>query len=203
MVAELNNQGYEAAGFVCHVGRAEDRENLIKFAVDTYGGLDVLVNNAAVSTFVGNTLDTPELALDKMLDINIKSALLLTALALPHLEASTRHPSILFVSSEAAYQGSFLIGFYGITKTALLGMTKVLGTELGPKGIRVNAIAPGVIDTKFAEMIVESGHGKDNPLGRVGQPDDCGKTAAFLLSDDASFVNGEVIKVTGGKHCSL
>ena len=82
-------------------------------------------------------------------------------------------------------------------------MTKALGNELGRKGIRVNAIAPGVIRTRFAKAIAETEFATANPLGRVGTPEECGNAAAFLLSDEASFINGEVLKINGGMHCSL
>ena len=107
------------------------------------------------------------------------------------------------MSSLGGYTVDFPIGFYGITKTALLGVTKALGNELGRKGIRVNAIAPGVIRTKFSEAIAETEFATSNPLGRVGTPEECAGPAAFLLSDEASFINGEVVKITGGMHCSL
>ena len=99
VVEELTQKGYEAAGQVCHVGKAEDREALVKFTIETFGGLDVLVNNAAVSTGMFATVETPELSMDKMFDTNVKSAIMLTNLALPHLESSTKGPSVLFVSS--------------------------------------------------------------------------------------------------------
>jgi dehydrogenase/reductase SDR family protein 4 len=201
-VADLRAKKLEVSGFVCHVGNAEHRAALIQFAVSTYGGLDILVNNAAISTNVGPTSEVPELHFNKMFDVNVKAAFMLTQAAMPHLLVSKK-ASILFVASTAAYDPGNVIGIYGVTKTALLGLIKSLASELGCKGIRVNGIAPAVIRTRFSEIIQMAPQATDNALGRIGEPAECAGAAAFLLSEDASFITGETIKLTGGASYGL
>mmetsp|Transcript_26900 Transcript_26900/g.26538 ORF Transcript_26900/g.26538 Transcript_26900/m.26538 type:complete len:221 (-) Transcript_26900:32-694(-) len=199
-VDELRKEGIIAEGVVCHVGK--DRQKLVDFAVDKFGGIDVLVNNAAVSTAFGPTMDITELAYDRMFDINIKAGFFLLKTALPWLKKS-KSPSVLFVSSYGGYAPSPAIGIYGVTKTALIGMTKMLGIELAGAGIRVNGIAPGIIKTRFSEAIWESEEVKRNPMGRMGNPEECASVAAFLCSDEASYVNGETVVIAGGYHARL
>lgn len=117
------------------------------------GALDILVSNAAVNPFAGALLDTPDDAIDKILDINVKSALILAREAVPHMRPGS---SIVFVSSVTALNPAGPIAMYAVSKTALLGLTKGLAAELGPQGIRVNCLAPGIVPTKFSSALVES-----------------------------------------------
>ena len=198
-IKKLRAQNIVCEGIVCHV--AKDRKKLIDFTIEKFGQIDVLVNNAAVSTHLGPSMETPEPAYDRMLDINVKAAFYLLKEALPHLKKTKG--CVLFLSSVAAYDSSPVLGVYGMTKTALLGITKTLATELGGFGIRVNAIAPGIIRTKFAAAIAETEQASRNALGRVGETKDVSGPAAFLCSDEAGFITGETLMITGGVHARL
>ena len=195
-VENLRKENITCEGVVCHVSK--DRKKLVAFAVEKFGGIDILVNNAAVSTHFGPSLDITDEAYDKMLDINVKSAFFLTQEALPHLKK--RGGCIIFVSSIAGYSPVPVLGVYGMTKMALISLTRSLGTELAKFNVRVNGIAPAVIKTKFAEGLEESEEVKRNPSGRIGLPEDCSGAVAFLCSNGASFITGETIVIAGGAH---
>jgi dehydrogenase/reductase SDR family protein 4 len=198
-VEKLRAQNIICEGVVCHVSK--DRKKLIDFAIEKFGKIDILINNAAVSTHLGPSMETPEAAYDRMLDVNVKSCFYLVKEALPHLKKSKG--VVLFISSVAAYNSLPLLGIYGMTKTALLSLTKSLSVELGSFGIRVNAVAPGIIRTKFAAAIAETEQASNNALGRVGETKDVTGPAAFLCSDEARFVTGETLMITGGVHARL
>ncbi|KAH8037106.1 hypothetical protein HPB51_008530 [Rhipicephalus microplus] len=150
--SRLAAQGLDVIGAPCHVGKAEDRANLIKLVIDKLGGIDILVSNAGMNPVMAPVLDTPEAAWDKIFDINVKSAFLLTKEIVPHLE-KRGGGSIVYVSSIAAYQSFPLLGAYSVSKTALLGLTRAVAEQVAPLNIRVNCIAPGIIKTKFSEAV--------------------------------------------------
>ncbi|XP_057370050.1 dehydrogenase/reductase SDR family member 4-like [Daphnia carinata] len=206
-VAKLKMEGLTVTGMVCHVGLKEDREKLIEKTVSLFGGLDILISNAAVNPVFGPVLSCPEDAWDKIFDINVKTAFLLAKSAVPHMEKRGKG-SIIFISSIAGFQPFSALGAYSVSKTALLGLTKVLAQEVGHSGIRVNCIAPGVIQTKFSSMLVDNDAVRNKvlegiPLQRIGQPEDMGGLASFLCSDDASFITGENIIAAGGAQSRL
>lgn len=196
-VEQLTSKGLDACGVSCHV--AKERKKLLDYVNDRFGKIDVLVSNAAVSPHFGSTIETTEEAYDKLWDINVKSTFFLIKDAMPLLEKSSS-PSILIVSSFAGFNPSPLIGIYSVTKTALLGLTKVLASELGPK-IRVNGLAPGVIKTSFSKPIWDSA--TNNPLERIGLPEECASAAAYLCSSEASYITGENLVVSGGIHSRI
>ena len=195
----LRKEGITCEGIVCHV--AKDRKKLINFAIEKFGGIDILVNNAAVSTTFGPTIDTTEEAYDKMLDINVKAPFFLLKEALPHLKRS--QGKVIFVASIVGYRPSSVVGIYSMTKAALINLTRNLGAELAGSKVRVNAIAPGIIKTKFAQDLAESEDVKTNPSGRIGLPEDCAGAVAYLCSNEADYVVGETIVIAGGFHARL
>lgn len=142
--------------------------------------------------------------------MNVKSAFFLIKEAIPYLEKQ-KNSSIVVVSSIAGYYPFDLIGAYSISKTTLLGLTKALVNPCIQKGIRINGIAPGVIKTKFSQVLWENNQTQESDvipndncaMGRVGTPDECASTAAFLVSDDASYITGETIVVAGGMPSHL
>jgi len=206
-VERLGQEGLLVTGVVCHVAKEEDREKLITETVEKFGGIDILISNAAVNPVFGPVLDCPEDAWDKIFDVNVKAAFLLAKSTVPHMEKRGKG-SIIFVSSIAGFQPISALGAYSVSKTALLGLTKVLAQELGSSGIRVNCIAPGVIDTKFSSMLVETDSIRDKilegiPLQRIGKPDEISGLASFLCSDDASYISGENIVAAGGSLSRL
>eukprot|EP00050_Salpingoeca_kvevrii_P011691 m.17286 g.17286 ORF g.17286 m.17286 type:complete len:261 (+) comp3577_c0_seq1:30-812(+) len=206
-VESLRADGICVSGLVCHVGKAEDRTKLIEHTLGEHGKLDILVSNAAVNPVFGPAIKTPEDAWDKIFDINVKAAFLLTQEAFPHLKKSD-YPSIVFISSIAGLVPFPALGPYSVSKTALLGMTKVLANEMGPFGIRVNAVAPGVIKTRFSEQLWGSDAVAKKalaaiPLGRFGETVDCAGLVSFLCSDDAAYITGETHVVAGGMQSRL
>lgn len=199
--------GNTVCGTVCHVGKEEDRKRLIEETLLKFGKLDILVSNAAVNPTFGPTLETTSSAWDKIWDINVKSTALLVKEAYPHLKAN-KGGSIVIVSSIAAYSPFSALGPYSVSKTALIGLTKVLAQELAPDNIRVNCIAPGIIRTKFSTAIWSNDVIVDRllqqiPQERLGEPSDCAGAVSFLCSDAASYITGETIVMSGGMQSRL
>ncbi|KAM8783700.1 dehydrogenase/reductase SDR family member 4 isoform 2-T2 [Rhynchonycteris naso] len=151
-VAALRGEGLSVTGTVCHVGKAEDREQLVATAVKLHGGIDILVSNAAVNPFFGNLMDVSEEVWDKILSINVKATALMTKAVVPEME-KRGGGSVVIVASIAAYTPFPLLGPYNVSKTALLGLTKNLALELAQRNIRVNCLAPGIIKTKFSQVL--------------------------------------------------
>ena len=190
----------------CHVGKAADRSALLNKIKAEQGGIDMLICNAGMNPYFGSMLATPESAFDKIFDINVKSTFMLIQEAMPLIEGR-RKASIVIVSSLGGYVSNNLLGVYSVSKTALLGLTKALSGELASKGIRINCIAPGLIKTKFSNALFGPDDGKELiktiPLGRVGIPEDCSGSVVFLCSDDASYITGETIVMSGGLKSRL
>jgi len=206
-VGELKAEGLEVEGLVCHVGKEQDRADLLAKAVDTYGGLDILVSNAAANPYFGPIINCSEDQWDKIFEINVKTAFLLFRDCVP-LFNDRGGGSAVFVSSIGGYQSIPGLGPYSISKTALLGLTKALATEMASSNIRVNCLAPGIVRTKFAAALTEnediSEKALENvPMGRFGTPEEMGGIVSFLVSDEASYMTGETVLVTGGSHARL
>ncbi|XP_067935103.1 dehydrogenase/reductase SDR family member 4-like [Watersipora subatra] len=195
---ELKSENLSVSGVSCQVNNAEHRRELIRKTVDEQGGIDILVSNAGCSPHFGPMLEISEDAWDKLWDTNVKAGFMLCKEVVPHMR-TRGSGSIVFVSSVAAYQPFPLIGPYSVTKTALLGLTQALSKSLAGENIRVNCIAPGVIKTKFAAMLTQADPEEIGiSMKRFGTPQDCAGAVSFLVSDDASYVTGETIALTGG-----
>ncbi|XP_018562880.1 dehydrogenase/reductase SDR family member 4-like [Anoplophora glabripennis] len=205
-ISKLSNEGLDVKGLVCHVSKADDRKKLFDQA-NKFGGLDILVSNAAVNPEVGDVLDCSESSWDKIFDVNVKSAFLLAKEAVPLLKQS-KEGRIIFISSIAGFQPLGLLGAYSVSKTALLGLTKAAALQLGPEGITVNCVAPGIIKTKFSSALT-SNEGAESeilsqiPLKRLGDPHDISGVVAFLASKDGAYLTGENIVVSGGMPSRL
>lgn len=202
----------QVAGIVCHVGKEEDRQKLVDYTLDQFGSIDILVSNVAVNPFFGSMMDMEESHWDKIFEINVKSPFLLTQKVVPHMLKNSKDGhgkgAIVYVSSIAAYSGMSAIGAYSISKTALLGLSKNMSMELAAEGIRVNLVAPGVIKTKFSNLLWENDNENEyfksaTHMKRLGEAHELGGIVSFLCSDDASYVTGENIAVAGGYYCSL
>lgn len=209
--------GHDAAsGLCCHVASEVDREALLQHA-NAHGlrRIDALIVNAAVSAAFGPIVDTTEAQWDKIFDVNLKAAFLLVKAFAPWLR---RGSSIVFVSSIAAYNALPGVGAYSVSKTALVGLCKVLAVEFGARGVRVNAVAPGIIRTRFSQRLWQgddslaasavSGMGTASklffiPLRRVGEPRDVSGVIAFLVSEDAAYITGETVVMAGGAMSKL
>ncbi|XP_026316758.1 dehydrogenase/reductase SDR family member 4 [Hyposmocoma kahamanoa] len=206
-VSDLRKDGISVEGIVCHVGNAEHRKKLFDLANSKFGGLDILVSNAAVNPAVSPILETEDNVWDKIFEINVKCSWLLAKEAYPEL-MKRGGGSIVFVSSIAAYNPMQPLGAYSVSKTTLLGLTKAISSEVVHDNIRVNCVAPGVVATKFASAITESDASKEAslskiPMNRFGKPTEIASTVAFLASDDASYITGETIVVAGGSFSHL
>ncbi|KAJ0984397.1 hypothetical protein J5N97_002753 [Dioscorea zingiberensis] len=203
-VEKLKNKGIEVMGIVCHVSNAQQRKELIDKTVQKYGHIDIVVSNAAANPTIDNILDTQEQTLDKLWEINVKASILLLQAAAPHLKKGS---SVILISSIGGYHPQASMAMYGVTKTALLGLTKALASEMSPD-TRVNCIAPGFVPTNFADFLVRNetirkSIEEKTLLRRLGTPGDMAATAAFLASDDASYITGETIIVAGGMPSRL
>lgn len=187
----------------CHVGRKDQLENLVKETEARLGPVDILVNNSATNIGQGHALDTTDEMLDKMIEVNIKSAFRLVQLIVPKMIERKTGGSIINISSIAGLRpqpGGLL---YSFTKAGLLMMTRSWAQEFGPFNIRVNAIAPGLVQTDFSEFLWKDDSTRRQfeqctPLGRIGQPEEIAGMALYLASDEASFVTGQVMVVDGG-----
>ncbi|XP_015878381.2 tropinone reductase-like 3 [Ziziphus jujuba] len=203
-VQNLKARGIEVLGVVCHVSNAQDRKNLIDKTLQEYGKIDVIVSNAAANPSVDAILQTKESVLDKLWEINVKASILLLKDAALHLSKGS---SVVFISSVSAFQPPAAMAMYGVTKTALLGLTKALADELAPD-TRVNCVAPGFVPTHFAEFITSNKAVRETIeqktlLNRLGTTEDMAAATAFLASDDASYITGETLVVAGGMPSRL
>ncbi len=202
VAAGIKKAGGDAVVIPCHIGRKEDCENLIKGAVAKYGKVDALVCNAAVNPYFGPLSGISDEQWDKIMESNIRSNLWLANLAAPGM-AEHGGGTITIVSSIGGLKGSAKLGAYGVSKAADFGLARALAVELGPKNIRVNAIAPGLVKTDFARALWEDKANlakrlETSPLKRIGEPEDIGGIAAFLASSAGSFITGQVIVADGG-----
>ncbi|HEX4894267.1 MAG TPA: glucose 1-dehydrogenase [Hyphomicrobiaceae bacterium] len=202
-VAEsIRKSGGEATVIPCNIGRRPECEALIGGAVAKYGKVDALVCNAAVNPYFGPLAGISDDAFDKIMASNIKSNLWLANLTAPGM-AERGGGTITIVSSIGGLKGSERLGAYGISKAADFGLARSLAVEWGPKNIRVNSIAPGLVKTDFARALWEDPvnlkkRTDTTPLRRIGDPEDIGGIAAFLASPAAAFITGQIIVADGG-----
>eukprot|EP00062_Callorhinchus_milii_P019067 gi/632973214/ref/XP_007903043.1/ PREDICTED: dehydrogenase/reductase SDR family member 4-like isoform X2 [Callorhinchus milii] len=206
-VSELRAEGLSVSGVACHVGRREERERLVAEALARFGAIDILVSNAGVNPALGDTLDCTEEQWAKIFQVNVTAAALLAGLVVPHMK-QRGGGCIVLVGSVAAYQSFPNLGAYAVSKTALLGLTRVLAEELAPANIRVNCVAPGLIRTNFSAALwsepdIVKPVLATIPAGRMGQPEDCAGAVAFLCSPSASYITGETVVVAGGMRSRL
>jgi NAD(P)-dependent dehydrogenase (short-subunit alcohol dehydrogenase family) len=200
--AEFEKQGYEVLAQACNVSRKEELQALVDATLKRWGRIDIAVSNAASNPYYGPLAAIPEEAFDKIFNNNVKSVLWLAAMTLPGM-AERGGGSYISVGSIGGIIASTVIGAYGMSKAADHMLVKNLAAEWGPKNVRVNAIAPGLIKTDFAKALWEDPVRRKEresatPLRRLGEPRDIGGVAAFLASDAAAFITGQVIVADGG-----
>ena len=199
--AHLTSMGAEAIGLALNMGDAAAGDELVNATVERFGGINIVVNNAA------NALAAPigsqtEATWQKSFEVNLRGPALLTQAAVPHLEAA-EHASVVNVISVGAFQFARGVSMYASMKAALLSMTRSYAGELAIKGIRVNALAPGPIDTDMTRNLGEgapAAMGAGTLLGRPGHPDELVGPALYLAGRGSSYMTGQVLVVDGGMH---
>jgi NAD(P)-dependent dehydrogenase (short-subunit alcohol dehydrogenase family) len=194
--------GLEATGIAANMGRIEDIHALVDKTVETYGGIDIIVNNAATNPVFGPIQDTEERAFDKILDVNLKGPFELCKKAYPVLK-KRGGGSIIHISSIGGIRPEAGIGIYSVSKAAINNLTMAMAQDWGPDNIRVNSICPGLIKTKFSEALwgneeIMQRFLKHIPLRRAGTTDDVTGLAVFLASDAAAYCTGSLYMVDGG-----
>jgi NAD(P)-dependent dehydrogenase (short-subunit alcohol dehydrogenase family) len=190
-----------ATAIAAHAGRPEDLERLVKTVMDQFGHIDILVNNAATNPYFGPVLDAELSAWDKTFEVNLRGVFMLTKLVY-QAWMEEHGGAVVNIASVGGLRPGLGLGVYNVTKAGVIMLTRQLARELGGK-VRVNAIAPGLIKTRFAEALwgneaILERVLASNPMGRIGQPDEIAGAVAFLASDAASYINGEVIVIDGG-----
>jgi NAD(P)-dependent dehydrogenase (short-subunit alcohol dehydrogenase family) len=201
---EINDAGHEAIAIPCHIGERAQLENLVEKTMDHWGRIDVLVCNAASNPVYGPISELPESAWDKVMDNNVKSNYVLANNIVCPIMEKQGGGVVIMVSSIAALRASETLSFYAISKAAEAALAKNLALHWGPKGIRVNAIAPGLIKTDFARALWEDPERLERienktPLRRIGEPDDIAGVAHFLAADASAYVTGQLIVADGGE----
>jgi NAD(P)-dependent dehydrogenase (short-subunit alcohol dehydrogenase family) len=194
--------GGDAHVIACNISRRNEVEALIAGATRHYGKIDILVCNAAVNPYYGPLLDISDEAFDKIMGSNVKSNVWLCALAIPQMAARGKG-SVVIISSIGGLRGSTVIGAYGISKAADFALCRSLAGEWGPKGVRVNCVAPGLVKTDFARALWEDEERLKHrcattPLRRIGEPHEIAGAVAYLASDASTFMTGQTIVVDGG-----
>lgn len=197
--AEVRATGSEALAVATHVGDLDALDHLVEQTVDAFGGVDVVVNNAANALTLPIGSITPE-AWQKSTDANVRAGLFLVQAALPHLEASD-HAAVVNLVSCGIYSSGQGMALYLASKSALMMLTRTMAAELGSKDIRVNALAPGVVDTDMVRNNspeVQASMVAGQVIGRMAQPEEMVPAAVFLASDASSFMTGQCLVVDGG-----
>ncbi|QIP14089.1 glucose 1-dehydrogenase [Spirosoma aureum] len=199
---DIKAQGGEATGIAAHVGDMDQLKQLVDNTIATYGGIDILVNNAASNPVFGPALECDGLAFDKIMQANVKAPFELSKLCYASMKARGGG-SIIMMSSIAGHTPDPGLGIYSVSKASLNMLTKVLAKEWGPDGIRVNAICPGLIKTKFSQALWQNEQILDHftkriPIARMGTTDEISPLALFLASDASSYSTGSLFYADGG-----
>lgn len=199
----IRAKGGEAIAVTARISDYAQLESLVARTRANWGGIDILVCNAAINPFYGSLEDLPDQVFERMMTNNVLSNLWLSRLVVPDMKAK-RDGSIVFISSIGALRSSTVIAMYGVTKAADIALCRSLAAEWGPAGVRVNCIAPGLIETAFARALYEDPERRarreaETPLRRLGQPEDIAGAALLLASEAGAFITGQTIVVDGGR----
>ena len=205
--AQINQRvGAERAhAFACNAGYQDQLQSLVDATHERLGGIDILVGNAGVNPFHGSMSDISDEAFDKIMSTNVKANHWLAQMVAPDMVAKGAG-SMMITSSTGAFSASVALGAYSISKLALIGLARNLAAELGPKGVRANAICPGLVRTDFAQALWDNPEAEQRaneqiPLRRLGEADDLKGLTVFLAADAASgYITGQALTVCGGAH---
>jgi 3-oxoacyl-[acyl-carrier protein] reductase len=204
VVEKISASGGEAKAFKAPMGSPEEAKKLVQFALDTFGQIDVLVNNAGIGATGIPFGEFPIEKWEEMLSVNLNAPFYLVKLVLPHMQ-ERKKGHIINLSSNVTWRFPATYGPYTVSKAGLDALTRVLSKEEGPNGIRVNSVAPGPIDTEMLQESLtilgpERAAALINavPMRRKGKPEEIAAVIRFLVSDAASYITGQVIYVNGG-----
>ena len=202
VAAGIREKGGEATVIPCNISRKPEVEALVAKTLEKYGRIDTMVCNAAVNPVYGPMSELPDEAFDKVMSSNVKSNIWLANLVAPKM-AAQGGGSIIIVSSIGGIRGTDVLGVYGISKAADFALARNLAVEWGPKNVRANCIAPGLVKTDFAKALWENPKFLErrtrlSPLRRIGEPEEIGGIVAFLASKAATFMTGQIVVADGG-----
>ena len=202
VVEKIKENGGKAEAIACHMGHLEQIEALFKEVKARFGKIDILVNNAATNPYFGDMLGADEGVWDKTNDVNLKGPFFMIQHA-ARLMMESGGGAIVNVASVDGVRPEPMAGIYSITKAGLISMTKAFAKELADKNIRVNALLPGLTETKFSKVLIDTKQIYDHvvkqiPLGRHAQPSEMAGAVLYLVSDAASFTTGTCIICDGG-----
>jgi dehydrogenase/reductase SDR family protein 4 len=198
----LRDDGLDAIGIAANMGNLDDIHALVEQTVDRYRGIDIIINNAAANPVYGPLQDTDMGAFDKIVDINLKGPFELCKTAYPILK-QRGGGSIIHISSIGGLRPESGIGIYSVSKAAIINLTRAMAQDWGTDNIRVNAICPGLIKTRFSEALWKDPATQQRfvnqiPLGRIGEPEDLAGLAVYLASDASNYCSGGIYMVDGG-----
>jgi NAD(P)-dependent dehydrogenase (short-subunit alcohol dehydrogenase family) len=193
-----------ALAFACNAGYRDQLEALVDATHERLGPIDVLVGNAGVNPFYGPMSEIPDEAYDKIMSTNVKANHWLVKMVAPDM-IEKGAGSIMITSSTGAFSPSLTLGTYNISKLAVIALVRNLAAELGPKGVRVNAICPGLIRTDFAQALWDNPASEKRaktqiPVRRLGEAEDLQGLAVLLASDASSYITGQALTVCGGAN---
>lgn len=204
--------GEQALAVQADVTEEASVKQMVATVINQWGGIDILVNNAAVITSRTALMDTPTEDWDKMTEINVRGIFLVCKAALPHM-IEQGAGAIINIASVAGHRGQPANSAYSTTKGAVMNLTRSIAVDYGPRGIRCNSISPALVRTEMAETRLKPGDNWDKraakewiphyPLGRIGKPEDIAYGALYLASDEASWVSGIDLTMDGGKMAGL
>jgi len=206
VAAELKGLAGRVVPTACHVGKLEELQRLVDTTTRDFGKIDILVNNAATNIAQGPAIEMDDGQFDKMVEVNLKSMYRAIRLVAPGM-CERGSGSIINIASIAGLRPQFHGLLYSMTKAAMIMMTQSYAVELGPKGVRVNAIAPGLVQTVLSEYYWKdesrlTAMMSHQPIRHLGQPPEIAEVALLLASDSASYLTGQTIVVDGGRLLS-